>query len=122
MLLKNDSNSDTDDSSLDADATRSETSDISSGADDWIFHRDGKRVTSRQINYILEKYAKESGKEVKRSHKIRKTYGSTLHRNGVPLVIIKDELGHSDIRTTERHYIYNQATDRETCSLLENAL
>ena len=101
MLMKNDSNSD---------------------ANDWMFQRDGKRVTSRQINYILEKYAKKYGKEVKRSHKIRKTYGSTLHKNGVPLVIIKDELGHSDIRTTERHYIYNQASDRETCHLLERAL
>ena len=35
MLMKNDSNSD---------------------ANDWMFQRDGKRVTSRQINYILEKY------------------------------------------------------------------
>ena len=101
MLMKNDSNSD---------------------ANDWMFQRNGKRVTSRQINYILEKYAKKYGKKVKRSHKIRKTYGSTLHKNGVPLVIIKDELGHSDIRTTERHYIYNQASDRETCHLLERAL
>ena len=95
---------------------------INPNTDDWMFQRDGKRVTSRQINYILEKYAEKSGKEVKRSHKIRKTYGSTLHKNGVPLVIIKDELGHSDIRTTERHHIYNQATDRETCHLLESAL
>ena len=95
---------------------------INPNTDDWMFQRDGKRVTSRQINYILEKYAEKSGKEVKRSHMIRKTYGSTLHKNGVPLVIIKDELGHSDIRTTERHHIYNQATDRETCHLLESAL
>lgn len=90
--------------------------------DRWMFVRQKKRITSRQITYILEKYSKDTGKPVKRSHKIRKTYGSTLHKKGVPLVIIKDELGHSDIRTTEQHYIYNQASDKETYNILKNAL
>ena len=89
--------------------------------DRWMFVRQKKRITSRQITYILEKYSKDTGHPVKRSHKIRKTYGSTLHKKGVPLVIIKDELGHSDIRTTEQHYIYNQASDKETYNILKNA-
>ncbi len=39
------------------------------------------------------------------THKIRKTFASDLHRNGVPTKLISDLLGHTDIRTTEQNYI-----------------
>lgn len=47
------------------------------------------------------------------SHKIRKTFASELHRNGVPSKYITDLMGHSDIRTTEKYYIlsYDDALD-----------
>lgn len=41
------------------------------------------------------------------SHKIRKTFASELHKNGVPSKVISDLMGHSDIRTTEKYYILN---------------
>ena len=47
------------------------------------------------------------------SHKIRKTFASELHKNGVPSKYITDLMGHSDIRTTEKYYIlsYEDALD-----------
>lgn len=45
-------------------------------AGEYIFMRDGKRLTSRQINYVLEKYAERVDLQVKSSHKLRKTYAS----------------------------------------------
>lgn len=47
------------------------------------------------------------------SHKIRKTFASELHKNGVPSKFITDLMGHSDIRTTEKYYIlsYEDALD-----------
>ena len=41
-------------------------------------------------------------------HKIRKTYASTLLHNGVNVSIVKDMLGHTNVRTTQ---IYGHIVD-----------
>ncbi len=51
---------------------------------EYIFMRDGERITSRQVAYVLEKYAERQGVQTKSMHKMRKTYASTLSSNGVP--------------------------------------
>ena len=88
---------------------------------EYIFTRNGSRLTSRQIAYVLEKYAERQGMRTKSTHKMRKTYASMLAANGVPLDAIRELLGHSDLQTT-LGYIYNPLTDSETASLIENAL
>lgn len=88
---------------------------------EYIFMRNGSRLTSRQIAYVLEKYAERQGMRTKSTHKMRKTYASMLAANGVPLDAIRELLGHSDLQTT-LGYIYNPLTDTETASLIENAL
>lgn len=47
------------------------------------------------------------------SHKIRKTFASELHRNGVPTKMISEVMGHAEIRTTEQSYIisYSDSLD-----------
>ena len=87
----------------------------------YIFVRNGERITSRQIAYVLEKYAERQGLKTKSTHKMLKTYASMLAANGVPLDAIRELLGHSDLQTT-LGYIYNPLTDSETASLIENAL
>ena len=88
---------------------------------EYIFMRDGKRLTSRQVQYVLEKFAKQVGRAAKRSHKMRKTYASRLSQNGVPLDFIREQLRHTSLKTT-LNYIYNPCTDEETYTLLTNAL
>ena len=61
---------------------------------------DGERITSRQIAYVLEKFAERQGVRTKSTHKMRKTYASNLNANGVPLDCIREMLGHSDLSTT----------------------
>lgn len=39
------------------------------------------------------------------SHRIRKTFATELHQNGVPTKVISDLMGHAEMRTTERNYI-----------------
>ena len=39
-----------------------------------------------------------------RFHDLRHTYASRLATHGVPMVMIADQLGHSDTRITERNY------------------
>lgn len=87
----------------------------------YIFMRNGERITSRQIAYVLEKYAERQGTRTKSTHKMRKTYASNLNANGVPLDCIREMLGHSNLSTT-LEYIYNPLTEKETYDLIAKAL
>lgn len=88
---------------------------------DYIFMRDGERITSIRIASVLRKYARYMGVPLKSSHKLRKTYASTLNANGVPLDCIREMLGHSNLNTT-LGYIYNPLTEQETYDLITGAL
>ena len=65
--------------------------------DEFLFTRDGKRITERQVNYVLEKYAERMGTITKSSHKLRKTYASRIKAGGVSLDTIRKDLGHKNI-------------------------
>ena len=88
---------------------------------DYIFVRNNSRMTSRQIAYVLEKYAERNGRKTKSTHKMRKTYASKLNANGVPLDCIREQLGHSSLSTT-LGYIYNPLTEQQTYDLITSAL
>ena len=88
---------------------------------EYIFMRNGDRIRSRQINYVLEKYAERGGTITKSSHKMRKTFASRLNANGVPLDFIRETLGHASLTTT-LGYIYNPLTEKETYELMAQAL
>ena len=87
----------------------------------YIFTRDGERITARQINYVLEKYAERNGLQTKSSHKMRKTYASNLNASGVPVDEIRELLGHSNLSTT-MGYLYNPLTEKETYERIKAAL
>lgn len=88
---------------------------------EYIFVRDGERITSRQVAYVLEKYAERQGLATKSTHKMRKTFASNLNASGVPLDCIRELLGHSNLNTT-LGYIYNPLTEKETYDLITKAL
>lgn len=87
----------------------------------YLFERNGERLTTRQVAYVLEKYAEHQGLGTKSTHKIRKTYASMLNAFGVPIDAIREQLGHSELSTT-LSYIYNPLTEDETYSMISNAL
>lgn len=88
---------------------------------EYIFVKDGERIFSRQIAYVLEKYAERQGIATKSTHKMRKTYASRLNANGVPLDAIRTLLGHNSLSTT-LEYIYNPLTETDTYNLISGAL
>lgn len=49
------------------------------------------------------------------------TYASRLNAAGVPLDVIREQLGHSDLTTT-LGYIYNPLTEKETSDAISCAL
>lgn len=89
--------------------------------DDFIFVRNGERITSRQITYALEKACKQCGVAIKRTHKIRKTVASNMNAGGVPMDAIREMLGHTNLETT-MGYIYNPLPEKETYKLISQAL
>lgn len=68
-----------------------------------------KKLTRAGIAYILNKYAVEARKfsstipETVTPHTLRHSKSMHLLQSGVPLHVIQDILGHSDIMTTERY-------------------
>lgn len=88
---------------------------------EFIFTRNGERLTSRQIAYVLEKYAERQGLKTKSTHKMRKTYASLLASNGVPLDAIRELLGHTELSTT-LGYIYNPLPEKDTYEMISKAL
>lgn len=54
-------------------------------------------------------------------HKLRHTFASRLAEKGVPMVAIKELMGHSDIRTTMRYAHLGQHTLREAITVLSSS-
>lgn len=88
--------------------------------DKWIFQ---SRYTRRMSTETIERRIKNLGKRIEieivlTPHKLRHTFATTLSRKGVPVEIIKELMGHTDINTTMGYvdvdrgnidYNYNQA-------------
>jgi len=78
----------------------------------------GGQYTESSINQLLKYWAKKAGvKKRIHAHKLRHSFATHLHENGVELNIIKDLLGHSDVKTTEIYTKTSQAK-RKIPSLL----
>lgn len=75
-------------------------------------NRQGNRLTRAGVSYILRKYVNAARSEepgLAKSispHSLRHTKGMHLLQSGVPLEIIRDFLGHADVKTT---HIYAHA-------------
>ncbi len=76
--------------------------------DDFIFCNDGKRTTSKGLECALKRYCAKAGIPYKSSHKIRKTFISTLIDNNVNINSIREMVGHQDAQTTYNSYCYNR--------------
>jgi|688.fasta_scaffold42073_8 integrase/recombinase XerD len=63
------------------------------------------RITNQKLNSYLKEIADIIGIEVSLTHKIaRKTFGSILLFNNVPIKVVSELMGHSNSIITEKHY------------------
>lgn len=75
----------------------------------------GKRLGTRRIQYIVEGIGEGAGLSTKlHPHRLRHTFATELLAKGAELSFIGDELGHSNISTTQ---IYARLPKREIISL-----
>lgn len=75
----------------------------------WLFvDGHGKRMTTNAFRMRFKRVCKWLGITVKTPHKARRTYASILLDNGIDRNLITQQMGHTDILTTERYYHRNR--------------
>ena len=93
-----------------------------SGNNEYIFFKSGKRIRGKLFTSKLYRTCDKVGIAERSMHKGRMTYGTKLLDGNVPDKIVTLQMGHKDIRTTQRHYHYNNKTEQEAQEFVLNAL
>ncbi|MCD8019423.1 MAG: site-specific integrase [Clostridiales bacterium] len=89
--------------------------------DDYIFvNLYSKRLKGGKINEFLYDLCDEINIGRKSTHKIRKTYISTLFDGGLNIDKIREIAGHEDEKTSLHNYCFDRREDKETEKLLES--
>lgn len=81
----------------------------------------GLTYTESSINQLLKYWAAKAGINKRiHAHKLRHCYATHLHESGIDLNIIKELLGHSDVKTTEIYTKVSKAYTSKVPSLLND--
>ncbi|MFT3985868.1 MAG: site-specific integrase, partial [Lachnospiraceae bacterium] len=80
----------------------------------------GNRMTTASVNKYLFTVCRELNIPIKSSHKIRKTFISSLFDNGSNINKIREIAGHEDERTSLNNYCFDRRSDEETEKVLNN--
>jgi integrase len=87
---------------------------------DFIFCDTQGRTKIREIDNRIRKLCNKADIEVKSAQDIRRTVASELFNNGVPVEIIRNYLGHSDIKTTWGYILDNHRKEETTKMILKS--
>lgn len=88
----------------------------------FLFLNQDGRIHAKGVDCRIRKYCRHAGISEKATHKIRKTYISTLIDSGLNINTVRKLAGHEDERTTYGNYCFNRLSDTQTENLLESAL
>lgn len=87
----------------------------------YIFSIDGQPLIYHNINKAYKRYCERLGIAYRSSHKVRKTFISTLLDN-MNHETVRVIAGHADLQTTYNSYFYDRSTEKETKDDLETVL
>ena len=86
--------------------------------EEFIFMKNGKRMTTNAIRKRLERVCKWLDIYPKSPHKIRKTYITILFDNHVDNNMIRQQVGHASIYVGEKYYHRNRKTLEKKTEIL----
>lgn len=87
---------------------------------EFILMKGNERIHTYAIRKRLYFVCKKANAYKKSPHKIRKTYGSILLDNNVDSTLIIQQMGHTDIQCTEKHYHRNRKSSDRKATILSN--
>lgn len=89
---------------------------------EYIFMENGKRKTGKAFTNKMYRICDSIGIERRSLNKTRKTYATHLINGGVDEVIIKEQMGHTEISTTKKYYYFNNQKQNEEDRQIKNAI
>lgn len=87
---------------------------------EWIFMEKDKRLTTLLIRKRVYKMCKDTNIYKKSPHKIRVTYDTILLDAHLDKRFIKDQMGHSDITTSEKYYHRNRKSIEKKSEIINS--
>lgn len=89
---------------------------------EFLFVNKGKRITPRAVDCRIRKYCDHININRKGTHKVRKSYISTLLDAGININEVRKQVGHEDERTTLHNYCFNRNGEIQNETDMEHAL
>lgn len=89
---------------------------------EFMFMNNGKRIRENTFNKRLNTNCEKLGLIHRSSHKIRKTYGTTLLDNNVDDIFVAQQMGHTDVATTRKLYYYSNKSRNTKVAQISNAV
>lgn len=93
-----------------------------SGKEEYLFTVNGNRIRGNAVRRKLERICNAVGITYRSPHKLRRTYATELEKNGVPKSVIISQMGHSDFKTTEKYYIFDNTELEKRQEIISNAI
>lgn len=92
-------------------------------AGDWIFKgRKSQRIRGNTFNKHLDLCLKTLGLEHRTMHKLRKTYCTELKEGGADDTVVQSQMGHNDMSTTQKYYIFGNRSQKNQRQQVEDAI
>jgi integrase len=89
---------------------------------EFLFMSKGKRIRGNTFNKRLADICDKLNLQHRSSHKIRKTYGTTLLDSSVNDSIVAEQMGHTDVSTTRKLYYYSNKSRETKLQQIEQAV
>lgn len=87
---------------------------------EYVFSENGVRMNTQKFRNRLRNVCKAIDIVPKSPHKARKTYGTILLDSHIDESLIINQMGHTDISCTKKHYYYNRKDISQKVSLINS--
>ena len=92
-------------------------------AGDWVFRgRKKQRIRGNTFNKHLDLCLKALNLEHRTTHKLRKTYCTELKEGGADDTVVQRQLGHNNMSTTLKYYIFGNRSEENQRQQVEDAI
>ncbi len=89
---------------------------------EYLFMNRGKRIRENTFNKRITSICEELGINHHTTHKIRKTYGTTLLDHNVNDSIVAEQMGHKDVNTTRKLYYFSTQNEKTKLAQITKAI